>query len=120
MKSTPNALAWLILAISLSGCSWSGLQRIQCDSKPVDRVPLNLQHPDNLNLSPVRWRIVTPENIDQVWGEIEAAGSDVVLFALTPDGYEQLAVDFAAIRNHMAIQRTIILKYKEYYEPKKP
>lgn len=120
MKSIPNALAWLILATSLSGCSWSSLQRIQCDTKPVERVPLNLSQPDNLNLSPARWRIVTPENIDQVWRDIESAGADVVLFALTPDGYEQLALDFAAIRNHMATQRTIIIKYKEYYEPQKP
>lgn len=81
---------------------------------------MNLSQPDNLNLSPARWRIVTPENIDQVWRDIESSGADVVLFALTPDGYEQLALDFAAIRNHMATQRTIIIKYKEYYEPQKP
>jgi hypothetical protein len=72
-----------------------------------------------LQLAPVRWRIITPDNIDQVWTEIKDSGNEVVLFAITPDGYEQLSLDFAEIRNHMAQQRHIIIKYKEYYESKK-
>ena len=116
VKSIPNALAWLILATSLSSCSWNGLRRIECDTKPVERVPLNLADPAPLQLTPAKWRIVTPENVDQIWREIETSGNDVVLFAITADGYEQLSLDFAAIRNHINQQRTIIMKYREYYE----
>ncbi len=76
--------------------------------------------PDPLQLKPVRWKLITPDNIDQVWKELESSGSEVVLFAITADGYEQLALDFADIRNHIATQRNIIIKYREYYEPKKP
>jgi hypothetical protein len=86
----------------------------------VDRVPLNLEEPAALQLHPVRWRIVTPDNIQQVWKEITESGNEAVLFAITDVGYEQLSVDFATIRNHMAQQRTVILKMKEYYEPKTP
>jgi len=42
------------------------------------------------------------------------------LFGLTDDGYESLSVTMAELRNHIAAQRQIIIKYKEYYEPAKP
>jgi len=76
--------------------------------------------PDPLQLSPVRWKLITPDNIGQVWKDLEGSGSDVVLFAITADGYEQLAVDFALIRNHINAQRVVIMKYKEYYETASP
>ncbi len=41
---------------------------------------------------------------------------DYALFALTDNGYEKLALNFADIRNKLAEQRQIILSYKEYYE----
>lgn len=39
-----------------------------------------------------------------------------MLIALTPNGYEQLSISFAEIRNLIATQRNIIIKYKDYYE----
>jgi hypothetical protein len=36
---------------------------------------------------------------------------------MTPDGYQQLAITIADLRNMINQQRTIIAKYKEYYEP---
>ena len=41
---------------------------------------------------------------------------DYALFAVTDNGYEKLALNFADIRNKIAEQRQIILSYKEYYE----
>lgn len=120
MKSIPNALVLLILSTSLSACSWSGLQRVSVDTVPTERVPLALPDPSPLQLKPVRWKIITPDNVEQVWKELAASGSEVVLFAVTADGYEQLSLDFADIRNHIATQRNIIIKYREYYEIKKP
>jgi hypothetical protein len=43
----------------------------------------------------------------------------MVLFALTDDGYEELATDMAQIRAFVSQQREIMVKYREYYEPKK-
>lgn len=114
MKSIQNALLLLIPIIGLNACS--SVKPLQCETKPIERAPLSIADPQPLDLSPVRWKIITRENIDRVWQEIENSGNEVVLFAITSDGYEQLALDFAAIRNHINQQRTIILKYKEYYE----
>lgn len=63
--------------------------------------------------------MVTPENIDQVWKRLEEEKIDLVLFGLTDDGYQELAMTMAELRNHIANQRAIIIKYKEYYEPPK-
>lgn len=63
--------------------------------------------------------VVTPENIDQVWAKLKEQNVDLVLFALTDDGYQELAMTMAEVRNMIASQKIIILKYKEYYEPPK-
>lgn len=67
----------------------------------------------------MQWFVVTPENIDQVWKKLEEEKIDLVLFGLTDDGYQELAMTMAELRNHIANQRAIIVKYKEYYEPPK-
>jgi hypothetical protein len=36
---------------------------------------------------------------------------------MTDKGYEQLSLTMAEIRNYIAQQRAILIKYKEYYEP---
>ena len=82
----------------------------------MSRVPLDLAQPDVLQLTPVRWRVITPENAEQIWREMQESGNEAVVFAITPQGYEQLSLDFAAIRNHISQQRTVIMKYKDYYE----
>jgi hypothetical protein len=43
-----------------------------------------------------------------------------VLFALTDDGYETLALTMAELRNFVAQQRAITRRYREYYEPNNP
>jgi hypothetical protein len=48
---------------------------------------------------------------------MQADGEDLVLFALTADGYQQLAMNIADLRNLLATQRAIIAQYRKYYEP---
>ena len=67
----------------------------------------------------MQWFVVTPENIDQVWVKLKEQGTDLVVFALTDDGYQELAMTMAEVRNYIASQRAIIVKYKGYYEPTK-
>lgn len=64
----------------------------------------------------VDYIIVTEDNITEVWAELEAAGKPIVLFALTSDGYENLALNSAEIIRFLSEQRAVIIAYKEYYE----
>ena len=75
--------------------------------------------PNPVTIKKVEWIIITPENAEEIWSKLKASNTDVVLIGLTDDGYENLAVTIAELRNMIAQQRQIIIKYKEYYEPEK-
>ena len=74
--------------------------------------------PDPLRLDPIDWVVVTPANAEEIFQRLENKEVDLVLFGLTDEGYKQLAVTIAELRNLINLQRNIIIKYKEYYEPK--
>lgn len=86
-------------------------------AKPQERTRLNLEMPQPLAMRDVQWVVITPENADEIWAMLDQSNTDMVLFGLTDEGYESLAINIANIRNAMNEQRIIILKYKEYYEP---
>lgn len=116
----------LLIATTLpliSGCAsfgWtSSVKPIEVQTKAVERTRLNLADPAPLKGRELSWIIITPENAEEVWKKLKESNTDVVLFAVTDDGYEQLALTMAELRNFIAQQRAIIVKYKEYYEPPK-
>ena len=92
---------------------------IEITTKAVDKTPLDIAQPDPIKTKPIEWVVVTPDNADAVFKKIADSGQEVVLFAITADGYQQLAVTIADLRNLINTQRNIIVKYKDYYEPKK-
>jgi hypothetical protein len=121
----PNRLLLISLALLLSGCGSTGWfakreKPVEIITTSVQRTPLALPDPAPLRLTSPRWRVVTPQNIDSTWKELEERKTDLVLFALTDDGYEDLSISMAEIRNFIATQRAIILKYREYYENSAP
>ena len=75
--------------------------------------------PDPLRLQPIDWVVITPDNADEVFQRLQNKEVDLVLFGLTDEGYKQLAITISELRNMINLQRNIIIKYKEYYEPKK-
>lgn len=126
MYRTLNALLLLLAASSLSGCAsffggWFGgsdpVKPVEVVSKPLEKTPLNVPSPTPLQLSKPTWVIVTRENAQEVFDQLEKNGSDPVIFGLTDKGYESLSIDFAEIRNFISTQRNIIIQYKQYYEP---
>lgn len=127
MRSIVNVRHWPILFIApllLSGCagfSWFGerVKPVEIQTRAVERTPLALSLPAPLAPRSMRWIVITPENADQIWADLKSRNIDLVLFAITDDGYEELAMTQAEIRNFIATQRQIIIRYQEYYEPKK-
>jgi len=121
-----NARLWLTLPLVLliSGCSilgWkSNVKPIEIQSKAVERTRLNIPDPSPLKGRSTKWIVVTPENVEEVWERLREEKVDLVLFAITDEGYEELALTMAELRNFIATQRSIIIKYREYYEPKTP
>jgi hypothetical protein len=128
VKSTRNVLRCLTLTTSLllltnlTGCAsfWGDpVKPIEVIAKPIEKTPLAVQLPDPLKIKPFKWVIVTKENAEAILTQIEATGSDPVVFGLTDDGYQQLSLTVGEMRNLIAQYREILLKYQEYYEPNK-
>lgn len=106
------------LVIALSGCGslFTKEKPIEVVTKPIERAPLNLREPKLEGLAVPKWVVITPQNQNEVWKKLEEGGSKTALFGLTDEGYEDLAFLMNALRNHIQTQKTIIQKYKEYYE----
>jgi len=115
----------LCLLINITGCAsfkfWSDdeVKPLEVQTKAVERTPLNLSEPPQIKPRTPTWYVVTPENVEEVWAKLKGKNADLVLFAVTDDGYEELAVTMAEIRAYIKSQKMIIIKYKEYYEPEK-
>ena len=112
----------LLLATNLVGCASFGLfsepvKPLTITTRPLEKTPLALPDPPPLSTKPIKWRVITPDNVDAVWEQLGQDGEDLVVFAITADGYQQLAVTIAELRNLIATQRLMIKQYKDYYEP---
>lgn len=119
-----NVHRWLFpltLPLLISGCSlfsgWKSVEPITINKKAVERTRLDLPLPTPFAAKDIQWVVITPDNAQKVFAELKDKNIDVVLFAITDEGYEQLAVTIAELRGIIAQQRAIIIKYKEYYEP---
>jgi hypothetical protein len=104
-----------LLTFLITSCS-RGVDRIETVKVEVKREPLNLEKPPVPKQEELKWIIINSENAEEVFAKLKEKGTDPVLFGLTDDEYEDLAVNFAQIRNYIIQQNFVIDKYKEYYE----
>jgi len=116
-------LIWLVpvMALFLVGCAGNKVkpeQKVVIQKVIEKKLPLNIADPEPLELADVEWVIVTRENIDEVWAEIEADNEGVALFALRHGDYERLALNIADIRAQLGEYVIILKRYREYYEEK--
>ena len=122
VKLTLNVLVLLIpIILSINSCTSKTdkiqpIKKIETIAKPVEKTSLNLAHPPTIQLDEVKWIIITKENAQIVFEELDKSGTDAVLFGLTDDNYEILSKNLAHIRAHIIQQKEIITQYKNYYE----
>ena len=115
-------LIWLlpVMALFIVGCASTPeirtVEKIVTKKVIEKKLPLNINAPVPLELTEVEWVIVTRENIDEVWAEIEADNEGVALFALRHGDYERLALNIAEIRAQLGEYVIILKRYREYYE----
>lgn len=68
---------------------------------------------DPLSLKDVEFVVITPDNIDEIWANLE---NDQALIAITPDGYEKIASNLNDLRSYIAQQKQIILVYEGVWD----
>ena len=108
----------VVVLLIFSGCStFRSEKQIEVITEEIHKPKLNLDAVEPLDLKPVKWIVLTRENVEEVFTNLEKDGKSVALFALDTDTYEILAVNMEDIKRYILTQKTILVKYKEYYEP---
>jgi len=78
------------------------------------------ERPKSVDFPPVDWFVITEENLDEKLAEIDTRTGNVVLFTITPKGYENLAIGIADLRRYVKDQQAIIAYYEEALTPTEP
>lgn len=100
----------------LSGCATPKVEpvtSVEVRTIEVPRPAPIVPSVDQLDLREVSWIIITPENIDEKFAEIKEG--DLVFFALTREGYENLALNISDIRANIEQYKRIIAIYQSQY-----
>ena len=105
----------LIGVLAFTGCA-SMPDVITYKSEPVDRPALVLPDTSELELRNADWEIITEENAETLWKELQESGEPIVIYALTTEGYEALSLNMADVIKLLSQQKAVIEAYKEYYE----
>ena len=108
-----------VMALLLVGCATNKVQpepKVVIQKVIEKKLPLNIIDPEPLELQHIEWVIVTRDNIEEVWAEIEGDNEGVALFALRHGDYERLALNIADIRAQLGEYVVILKRYRKYYE----
>jgi len=118
-SSTRNALGFGLVALTslflLSACGGSTSEPvapIQVRTIETPRPAPVVPSVDQLQLRDVKWTIVTPNNVNEVFASLSG---EAVLFAVTTDGYEALALNLSDVRAMVQQQQKIIAIYQNSY-----
>ena len=65
---------------------------------------------------PVNWIVITKDNAAEKIAELERSQGVVALFALTPQGYQNLSINVAELRRYIQQQNAVLAAVREYYE----
>ena len=100
----------------LSSCSSNPPSPIEISAKPVKMPELVLPEADVLVFRPIKWTLLTEENFTEKLEKIATNGRPVVFFALTDQGYQELALNLSDLRAYVQQQKIIIASYERYYK----
>lgn len=123
MKLTQIALLTLTSLI-LSGCSV--FQRGPAEPNVVVKtvpIPIEIYHPpapSPLQLENITWYVITSENYEEKIRELEQLqGGEAVVFAMTPQAYENMSYNIQELRRFIRQQNKILQYYRNVTEYRK-
>ena len=102
------------MGISISACG-SSVKKLDILTTPVEKAPLQLPSITKLNLESIDWILITENNIEEVFKELEKKKYDPVVFGVSDRGYESLSLNLAKIKQLVKQQKAVIIAYQLYY-----
>jgi hypothetical protein len=109
--------AALLFVLILAACSSPAeIEQV----RPVEVRTIEVQRPapivppvDQLRLRSVEWIIITPDNVEESFARIQSG--ELVFFAVTTKGYENIALNLSDIRAMIEQQQRIIAMYQKQF-----
>ena len=114
---------WILIPtalLALSSCGLTSLRpepQVVVQTEYIERTIPSQPRPTPVQMLNVECYVVNSDNLDEFLGRIEADAGDVVFIALTPKGYENLALGIADLRRFILEQREIIVYYEQQIAP---
>lgn len=65
---------------------------------------------------PIEWVVVTRDNSQDKFRELESRTGSSTVFALSPQGYQNLSLNVAELRRYIEQQNSVISAMRKYYE----
>lgn len=113
-------MKWLLIptiAILLSSCGQISFKRseppVVVKTEYVERqIPIQ-QRPVAVQMADVQWYVVNESNLEDFLKRIKNDSGEVVFMAISPKGYENLALGLADLRRYIGQQKEIIVYYEQ-------
>jgi len=120
LKNCWKASSLLLLSLLLSSCSsWPKFTQIEVQTVEVERnIPIQ-NRPRQLNLSDIKWYVVTSENFEEFKNRYEKENGVFLFYVISVRDYETLALNMAEIKRYIEQQKQIIIYYEKAVTPKK-
>ena len=115
MKNT----ALILLLLTLSACNWLQPEEYT-PPEPItvitQQVATPIYHPvlpNEVQLENVQWLVITESNVEEQLEKVrQLQTNEAVVFAITPQGYENLAYNLQELRRYIRQLREIIVYYQ--------
>ena len=119
LKNYSKVLSLLLLSLALSSCSsWPQLKQIEVKTVEIERnVPIQ-NRPRQLDLSSIKWYVVTEENFEEFKKRFTAENGEFLFYAISVRDYETLALNMADIKRYIEQQKNIIVYYEDAVKPR--
>lgn len=114
LKNYWKASSLLLLSLLLSSCSsWPKFTQIEVQTVEVERnIPIQ-NRPRQLNLSDIKWYVVTSENFEEFKNRYEKENGVFLFYVISVRDYETLALNMAEIKRYIEQQKQIIIYYEK-------
>ena len=119
LKNYLKVASLLLLSLALSSCSsWPQLKQIEVKTVEIERnVPIQ-NRPRQLDLSSIKWYVVTEENFEEFKKRFTAENGGFLFYAISIRDYETLTLNMADIKRYIEQQKNIIVYYEDAVKPR--
>ena len=120
LKDYLKVSSLLLLSLLISSCSsWPKLTQIEVQTVEVERNIPTQNRPRQLDMSSIKWYVVTEQNFEEFKKRFADENGDLVGYVLSVRDYETLAINMAEIKRYIEQQKQIIIYYEKAIKPRK-